>query len=205
MPPRPWRGVNYLAHAWLAGGDAHLEVGGVLGDFVRGRPDPALAPGLRDGIVLHRRIDRFTDAHPHVAAARALFPPPWRRYAGILLDVWFDHCLARDFARHTGLALAPFSRRLRRHLRHAWPQLPPRLQHFVQYMEAHDLPAAYAERDMLERVLEGLSRRLRRSNPLAAALPQLESRERPLAVHFEAFIPELAAFAAEQRQRLGGG
>jgi len=74
-------------------------LGSLIGDFVRGRIDPALPPKVRAGIALHRAIDAYTDAHADVAAARALFEPPFRRYAGILLDMWFDHLLARQWAR----------------------------------------------------------------------------------------------------------
>src|SRR5699024_8931556 len=111
------RGImNFLAHALLAGDDPDLEVGGILGDFVRGRPDPTLPAGLRRGIALHRAVDAFTDRHPDVAAARRLFDPPWRRYAGIMLDVWFDHCLARDFGRWSDWPLEVFSVRLQHRL-----------------------------------------------------------------------------------------
>jgi acyl carrier protein phosphodiesterase len=91
--------MNHLAHVLLAGDDEALQLGGMLGDFVRGQPDPALfpAPVIR-GIRLHRAIDSYTDGHPEVLAAKASLPPPYRRYAGILLDMWFDHLLARDFS-----------------------------------------------------------------------------------------------------------
>lgn len=193
--------MNFLAHALLAGGDADLEVGGLLGDFVRGQPGPALPEGLRAGIVLHRAVDSFTDRHPEVVAARALFDPPWRRYAGIMLDVWFDHCLARDFGRWSELPLDTFSIRLRQRLdaREAW--LPPRLRQFVTYMHARDLPAAYADPAVIGDVLTGLGQRLSRANPLDRALPVLLARDVALQRPFEAFFPELVAFATSWQAR----
>src|ERR1043165_6125429 len=68
--------------------------------------------GGRREIVVHRRIDRYTDAHPDVVAARALFPDGLRRYAGIVLDVHFDHLLARDWPRWDGGSLAAFTARV---------------------------------------------------------------------------------------------
>lgn len=170
-----------------------------MGDFVRGQPDAAWPEGLRRGIVLHRAVDSFTDRHPEVAAARAMFDPPWRRYAGILLDVWFDHCLARDFGRWSDIPLEAFSARLRQRLaeRHAW--LPPRLRRFAAFMQARDLPAAYGEPAVIGEVLAGLGRRLSRSNPLAEALPVLEARDAALRGRFDAFFPFLVAFAAAWR------
>ncbi|HEX7340783.1 MAG TPA: ACP phosphodiesterase [Rhodanobacteraceae bacterium] len=193
--------MNFLAHALLAGGDADLEVGGILGDFVHGQPDPALPEGLRRGIVLHRAVDSFTDHHARVLAAHALFDPPWRRYAGILLDVWFDHCLACDFGRWSDLPLNRFSARLRQHLdeRSAW--LPPRLRRFAAYMQVHDLPAAYADAAMIGEVLAGLGQRLSRTNPLARALPVLQARDAVLRQCFADFFPDLVDFAQGWRER----
>lgn len=193
--------MNYLAHALLADGDADLEVGGVLGDFVRGRPDPALPEGLRAGIRLHRAVDTCTDAHDTVAAARRLFDPPWRRYAGILLDVWFDHCLARGFGRWSACPLDVFSSRLRQRLLDRAALLPSRMNRFVAYMHAHDLPAAYADTEVIGRVLEGIGGRLSRPNPLDRALPELVARDAVLARHFDAFFPDLIRFAATWRER----
>ena len=194
--------MNHLAHALLAGTDRGMIFGGLLADFMRGAPDPALPPSVRAGIRLHRLIDRYTDAHPAVVAARSRFAPPLRRYAGILLDVWFDHCLARDFAHWSATPLAVFSADLRAILVAHAAHAPPRLREFVRYMQAHDLPAAYADRTEIAATLAGLSRRLRRANPLAAALPVLVAGDSQLMRHFRDFFPAALDFAADARARL---
>ncbi|HET7266916.1 MAG TPA: ACP phosphodiesterase [Oleiagrimonas sp.] len=193
--------MNYLAHTLLARGDADLEVGGILGDYVRGRPDPALPAGLRRGIMLHRAVDTYTDQHAEVVAARALFEPPFRRYAGIMLDVWFDHCLARDFARWSDSSLDAFSIRLRERLDARAQWLPPRLHRFAAFMHERNLPAAYARPEVIGEVLTGLGQRLSRANPLDQALPQLSAREATLNHHFGAFFPDLVQFAETWRSR----
>ncbi|GAP64896.1 hypothetical protein MBSD_n0179 [Mizugakiibacter sediminis] len=194
--------MNHLAHALLAGDDPDLVFGSLLGDFVRGAPDPALPPTLRAGIRLHRAVDAWTDAHPVVVAARARFAPPWRRYAGILLDVWFDHCLAGDFARWSAQPLDDYAAWLHEVLDAHAARQPPALRRFVAYMRAHALPAAYRERATLDRVFAGLSQRLGRANPLAGSGLVLDAQAAQLADDFAAFFPQLAAFAAEQRTRL---
>ena len=192
--------MNYLAHALLGDGDRELEVGGILGDFVRGRPDAGLPARLRAGIALHRAVDSFTDRHPQVVAARRRFQPPWRRYAGIMLDVWFDHCLARDFRRWSDVPLPVFSARLRQRLHARTTCLPPALLRFVTYMDANDLPAAYADPQVIGRVLSGISQRLSRPNPLATALPLLQAEDAALSACFEAFFVDLGAFADSWRR-----
>lgn len=187
--------MNHLAHALLAGDDDALRLGGMLGDFVRGAPDDAWPRTVVMGIRLHRAIDVYTDAHPEVLAAKARLAPPYRRYAGILLDMWFDHCLARNFPRWSTVPLARFSADLRALLSEREAQLPLALQRFLAYMQAHDLPAAYAQPQVLGRALAGVGQRLQRTNPLAGALPVLQAQASALDGHFEVFFPELQAFA----------
>lgn len=189
--------MNHLAHTLLAGDEEALQLGGLLGDFVHGTPDPSLPPRVIAGIRLHRAIDVYTDQHPEVVAARALLPAPYRRYGGILLDMWFDHLLARDFPRWSARALEPYSRGVRELLDRHVTLLPPDLVRFRRYMEAHALPGGYARPEELAAALDGISRRLRRSNPVAEAMPVLAGLERPLQAHFEAFFPQLQIFAVQ--------
>ena len=197
--------MNVLAHALLAAPGEDEMFGSLVADFhPRGAIDPSLPRGVRNGLVLHRSIDVYTDAHPEVRAARALFQPPFRRYAGILIDIWFDHLLARDFAAHARWPLHDFSDAVQRLLRERESELPPRMGGFAQYIARNGLPAAYREPAMIERVLRGMAGRLSRANPIAEALPELQSREVALRGHFERFFPELAAFSQAELVRIEG-
>lgn len=171
----------------------------MLGDFTHGRPDPQLPEGVIAGIVLHRAIDTYTDAHPEVRAAKALLHAPYRRYAGILVDIWFDYCLARDFARWTEVPLERFSDELRALLHRHAALLPPPLLDFLHYMDVHQLPARYRNPGMIEYAFAGVGQRLSRANPLASALAPLQALETPLQQHFEAFFPQLMSFAESWR------
>ncbi len=187
--------MNHLAHVLLVGDDDALRLGGMLGDFVHGQPDPTRYPArVISGIRLHRAIDTYTDAHPEVLAAKASLPPPYRRYAGILLDMWFDHCLARSFPCWSPQPLAEYSMVLRTLLRRRDALLPPALRQFRTYMEANDLPAGYADREVLARALTGVGQRLTRANPLDSALPVLVAREDELQRRFEVFFPQLQGY-----------
>ena len=102
--------MNYLAHLWLTEHAGLPLAGAVLGDMVHGRLDGRFPGELERSIRLHRRVDVVTDAHPVVTAARTRFGPGARRYAGIVLDLVYDHCLARDWERYHALSLAEFAR-----------------------------------------------------------------------------------------------
>jgi acyl carrier protein phosphodiesterase len=194
--------VNILAHAFLAAPDAELMLGSLIGDFVRGRIDPALPPAVRAGIALHRAVDAYTDAHAEIARARELFDPPFRRYAGILLDMWFDHLLARQWARYGEGDLDEFSNGVRGLLATSAPLVPERMRGFVAYLDAHELPAAYRHTAVIGDALRGISQRLTRANPLGEALPVLVALHAPLQARFDAFFPELRNFASIERVRL---
>ena len=194
--------MNHLAHALLSGPDPQLRLGGMLGDFLRGSIDTTLADGVRQGVALHRAIDSYTDSHPTVVQLKTLFHSPYRRYAGILIDVWFDHLLARDFERWSPCPLARFSDDLQGLLRSHDAQLPESLQRFSRYMHARNLPAGYARREMISEVLQGIGSRLKRANPLAEGLIEISRLETELSAAFEEFFPELVRFAEQWRETI---
>lgn len=89
--------MNFLAHLVLSSHDSELQIGNLLGDFVKGRPPETYPEGIRKGIVLHRHIDQVTDLHPSVKYLQGLLSDRHGRYAGVVVDVLFDHYLAREW------------------------------------------------------------------------------------------------------------
>ena len=191
--------MNHLAHVFLAGPDTDLQLGGLLADFWRGAPDPAWRTAVRTGVALHRKIDSYTDGHPVVVRLRDCFEPPFRRYAGILLDIYFDHALARRWSAYSSEPIDAVSARALNLVDENRDWLPPDLLRFAGYMRANGLFGAYARREMIEAVLIGVSRRLRHANPLAEASPAVWANVESLDVGFEEFFPELVGFAQSQR------
>lgn len=183
--------MNHLAHFWLAGEDPIERLGVAMGDFWRGKVPDHWPTALREGVLWHRRVDALTDQHDAVVAARNRFEPPFRRYAGILLDVWFDHVLAREFEYVAGVDLEQFNRGVVADLQQAqhalagqidWPVHFPR---FLAWLAQERVLPKYRDPTMIERTLAGLARRLSRENPMASAFPVLQARDdelRPLAI-----------------------
>src|SRR5690606_10645829 len=149
--------MNVLAHALLAAPAEDQMFGSLIAGFhPRGPIGAALPHGLPSGLLLQRAVDGYPDAHPAVGAVRGRFDPPFRRDAGILIDIWFDHLLARDFAAHARWPLHEFSGTVRRLLREREAELPPRMGGFARYIARNGLPAAYREPATIERVLRGM-------------------------------------------------
>lgn len=190
--------MNYLAHLHLGGPQPGQLLGSLYGDFVKGPLAGRYPPEVEAAIQLHRRIDAFTDRHPRVLAACARFPAERRRYAGILLDLFFDHCLACHWDDYADEPLALFTGRVYRVLA-AEAELPGRLALIAPRMAEQDWLGSYREFAVLERVLANMQRRLSRPAGLDGALVELERLYPWLLDDFRAFYPELIAFARGAR------
>lgn len=188
--------MNYLAHLHLGGDQPEQLLGSLYGDFVKGSLQGRFPPAVEAAIRLHRRIDSFTDQHPLVLTALARFPRERRRFAGIALDVFFDHCLARHWRDYADAPLADFTQRFYRVLL-AEPALPGRLARMAPFMAADDWLGSYADFAVLEQVFEGIARRLSRPEGLRGVMGEVEALYESLQEDFRRFYPQLQAFAAQ--------
>ncbi|HEY5719280.1 MAG TPA: ACP phosphodiesterase [Gammaproteobacteria bacterium] len=198
--------MNYLAHFHLASGSADLQLGGWLGDFVKGRlEEAAYRPGVVAGIRLHRRLDSCTDAHPAFRRSRARCGPALRRYAGILVDLFYDHLLARGWREHVGGDLGEFNRAVYRLLAAEAEGLPPRARQVAAAMTHDDWLGAYREPAGLRRALAGMARRLRRPVPLADGYACLRADYAGFEADFRELLPDLVRVARSHGATPGGG
>lgn len=188
--------MNWLAHLRLAPDEPLLRLGNLCGDFVRGIDLASLHPTLQRGVHQHRAVDAFVDAHPLVRASRERLDAPFRRFAGVLVDVFYDHYLARDWTRlGDGSRLDAFAATVHGELRDHLDLLPERLQRAVPWMQDERWLVGYAEVDGIDAVLRRMARRLSRETPLGAGAAQLRAYYDGLESDFTAFWPELVAFA----------
>jgi len=193
--------MNYLAHLHLGGQRPDELLGSLYGDFVKGRLQGEYSPQIESAIQLHRSIDVFTDAHPLVDQSLSRFSQTRRRYAGIVLDVFFDHFLARDWAQYAEGPLDRFTSGFYQVLV-TQPQLPKRLAAIAPHMAADDWLGSYRDFAVLEQVFRGIARRLSRPEELAGAMADLHALYEPLSEDFRAFYPQLQTYARQQRSLL---
>ena len=161
--------MNFLAHAVLAGEDPALIVGGVLGDWIKGPLPGTLPPDLARGVALHRAIDSYAETHPAFCRSRNRVSPQCRRYAGVLVDIFYDHLLARDWPQHQSLALDTYCATVYRQIANRLPDLPKHAHHAMNLMASEDWLHSYADLDGIADVLYRMSLRVKRTNPLAGA------------------------------------
>jgi len=195
--------MNFLAHLCLSSHDTGLMMGGMLGDFVRGRRALRAFPEqVRQGIILHRYIDRYTDHSPAVKNLRSRFSREFRRYSGIIIDLAFDHELAVNWWRYMPQSLERFDLETRDMLRDNAAMVPDKLTRFMRYADRHGLFTAYREEDVILYALAGIGTRLTRANPLhrvAEIWPELAPEFR---TSFREFFPQAQSEVGEWCKRM---
>jgi acyl carrier protein phosphodiesterase len=195
--------VNFLAHAFLAQHSDQAMVGALLGDFVKGDDGDTYPPEIAREIRLHRQIDSYTDSHPAVRSGLALFPEGRRRFAGIILDIFYDHRLSRRWSAYSALDRAAFIARFYRALDAHRALLPDRLAEIAPYIIKQDWLGSYHDYAGVEATVRRVSKRLsRQGDRMRAGLEDLRVNYDALADGFDRFFPELIGFVEEQRTKL---
>ena len=182
--------MNFLAHAWLArGGSDDFLYGNLIADGVKGSDLNAWPAAVAAGMRHHRRVDAFVDQHPAVCEARRRAPAGGRRYAGIALDLVWDHFVAREL----GLDRARSELVLRSYRVLQQRSAPARLAPMVPALIAQDWLHRYADYAFTCRAIEGIGQRLRGPNRLAELLPWLQEDYLRLEQDFQRLWPDVAA------------
>ena len=190
--------MNYLIHFLLAGDDDELRLGNLLGDYVKGRVErfehPGLTERLRTGIQMHRAIDTFSDRHPAVHRSKRILSPEYGRLSGVIVDVFYDHVLARRWAEHHPRPLRDYAEEVYRTLNGNLHRLPVPVHPLITRMSRGDWLAGYASHRGIERALQGMAYR----HPVAAGIG---TAGRLLADHFDRFSADFDEFLPELRVR----
>lgn len=194
--------MNFLAHFHLAWPDDGLIAGGLEGDYIKGPLKGQLPGGIERGVQLHRAIDGFTDSHPAVEEVRSEFQGGLRRYAGILIDLSFDHFLSRHWEQFAELDLPDFNSGIYRSLEQQRELLSPNAQRMHARLVEHDLLGMYQQWETVAASAERIGTRFRRENPFTAIDDELEQRRDQLEQAFLDFYPDLVEFAKLQREKL---
>ncbi|MDT8319719.1 MAG: ACP phosphodiesterase [Xanthomonadales bacterium] len=190
--------MNFLAHLYLAGDDDGLRLGALLGDFVRGKHALAgFTAEVHRGILLHRHIDRYIDVMPETTALRESLSPPFRRYGGIIIDLGYDHQLAKNWMQYSSVSLQSFDREIRDLLARYPDIVPQSLWRFMDYADRRGLFASYREAPEILHSLRGIGTRLSRPNPLHRVDEIWAVLEPRLACFFKQAFPQIQLEVAE--------
>ncbi|HKQ26052.1 MAG TPA: ACP phosphodiesterase [Burkholderiales bacterium] len=195
--------MNYLAHLYLSEPHEDAWLGSLMGDFVKGPLDDRYGREITRGIAMHRKIDVFTDAHPVVLRSKSRMSAGRRRYAGIMVDVFYDHFLARHWQDFHDEPLAEFTGRVYRVLQRYHTVLPERLQRMAPMMMQWDWLGSYADIGSIYTALNRMGQRLKRENRLLNSADELVGNYAQLEADFREFLPDVLRFVRNYEARPG--
>lgn len=183
--------MNLLAHIYLSGSNEHIKVGNFIGDYVKGRKYQRYPSMVQKGILLHRSIDSFTDHHSIPREVKLLLRPYYRKYAGIVVDVFYDHFLAGNWSRYSGFSLAGYVDDFYRILEDHFGLLPARVQEFVPRMISHNRLFSYRWLEGIEKALAGMSKYSSLPEKTEAAMGVLVDHYEEIQHNFNRFFPAM--------------
>jgi acyl carrier protein phosphodiesterase len=190
--------MNWLAHLFLSEPTPAFRIGNLLPDILPWPELKSLGEEFQRGILRHREIDAFTDSHPIVRRSILLLGPTYRRFGGILTDIFYDHFLACDWRRYSDMSLDDFSAAIYLSFDSLDSDLPPTARLRLQQIKAADLLCSYRDLHGIRRALDGIGRRLRRPAPLGDSIAELERHYDHLHADFTEFFADLRAYIAER-------
>jgi acyl carrier protein phosphodiesterase len=184
--------MNFLAHLYLSGDDPEIMVGNFIGDFVRGRNVyDQFNYNIALGIELHRQIDEFTDSHLIVLESKKRLRAKYRHYAPVIVDVFYDHFLARHWSSLHPQPLPDFASYAYAQLEKHKAFLPDRVVQMMPYMIQGNWLVNYAKTEGIHRALSGMSRRTPYESKMDEAVHDLEKYYEEFDKEFLLFFPEL--------------
>ncbi|NIY82655.1 ACP phosphodiesterase [Vibrio hepatarius] len=184
--------MNYLAHLHIADHCDSNALGNLLGDFVKGNPDNQYDNDVVQGIRLHRFVDSYTDSHKLVREARQLFPGKQRRFSGIALDMFWDHCLASNWQQYHDDGLRKFCEQQRVLVaQENDAELPERFTRVTAAMWQGRWMESYQDLENIEYALQRMSNRSPRMGELANCFSTLDKNYADLVKVFKAMYPDV--------------
>jgi acyl carrier protein phosphodiesterase len=183
--------VNYLAHFYLADPEPELMFGNYIGDGVRGRDLSRFSENVQRGIRFHRFIDTYTDQHEEVLQAKTLFHETQNKFAGVVVDVLFDHVLANKWQQFHKLELNAFAEMCYETVGKQKHLMPIRSARFYEYMVSRNALKKYASPTGVEQVFIGMDSRTAYPSNMSLAVQRLEEVRSDFEAHFERFFPQL--------------
>ncbi len=148
--------MNYLAHLYLSGDNEELMVGNFIADAVKGNKLDHYSPGIREGIIMHRSIDSYTDTSKFVLETNKIFNPIYGKYSGVITDMVFDHFLAKSWNSYHQKPLTNYVDFVNLTLIKYFAVMPKRMQLIMPFWVKHRWPEIYQTAEGLKRALLGM-------------------------------------------------
>jgi len=187
--------MNYLAHIYLSGNNDLVTIGNFIADGIKGKDYKKYAIDIQIGILLHREIDTYTDAHKTVRKSTKRLHKKYSHYSGVIVDILYDHFLAKNWKMYCSIPLESYCDHFYDSLEDHYNLLPLRIQRLMPYMIADNWLVSYASIKGIQKVLEGMNRRTKNKSKMNLATQELEDFYTEFESEFTLFFQDLIHFS----------
>jgi acyl carrier protein phosphodiesterase len=189
--------MNFLAHLYLSKHNEELMIGNFIADAVKGKNFEGCTPGVIQGIKMHREIDAFTDKHHITKISAARLMPRYKKYAVVIVDIFYDHFLSANWSNYHNEGLDYFANNVYALMHQNIDRLPPKSQYLLPYMTKHNWLLNYSKIEGIQRTLTGMASRTSFVSNMQFATEELE-------LHYQDFDQEFKLFFEDARKHFGG-
>jgi acyl carrier protein phosphodiesterase len=189
--------MNFLAHTHLSPDNDDIIFGNFIADSVKGKTYLKYRKDIVTGILLHRSIDVYTDRHSIVKNSKSIVRKHFGKYSGIVVDIYYDHFLARNWSLYHDDELSAFSTKVYLILAKRLILLPTRVRRMLPFLIAQNWLSGYANMTDLQRVFNGMDRRTNYVSGMDKAIGVLEDNYELLYADFRDFYKELESYSKE--------
>ncbi len=194
--------MNFLAHLYLSGKNKDILIGNFIADAVKGKSYKNYTKKIQIGILLHREIDTYTDAHPIVRKSKRRLHKRYKHYNGVIIDIFYDHFLAKNWRKYSEIPLAIYAENNYRFFQDNFKILPEKIQYMLPYMITHNWLVNYASKKGIERVLIGMNNRTKGISKMNLAIEDLHLFYNEFENDFFLFFEELIQFTKKKTTNL---
>nr|WP_294937149.1 acyl carrier protein phosphodiesterase [uncultured Flavobacterium sp.] len=190
--------MNFLAHIYLSGNNDLIKIGNFMADGIRGHDYEQFPIDVQKGILLHRAIDTFTDAHPIFRKSKHRLHEAYGHYSGVIIDILYDHFLAKNWATYSEEKLEDYANKFYQSLRDNYDWLTARTQGMLPSMIGRNWLMSYATLEGISMILFQMDYRTKNRANMQNAMKELQEYYADFETEFTAFFEELRAHAQQK-------
>ncbi|KAF2517538.1 DUF479 domain-containing protein [Flavobacterium salilacus subsp. salilacus] len=166
--------MNFLAHIYLSGDNDLLKIGNFMADGIHGKAPKSLPADVQKGIVLHRLIDTYTDAHPIFRQSTKRLHPIYHHYSGVIIDIFYDHFLAKNWSNYHSETLHDYTQYFYKLLQDNYSILTEKTKGMIPYMIKQDWLGSYATIEGIGGILQQMDRRTKDKSGMTKSVNELQ-------------------------------
>lgn len=193
--------MNFLAHIYLSGDNDLVKIGNFMADGIHGRPE-GFPVDVQKGILLHRAIDTYTDAHPIFRQGTKRLHARYHHYAGVIMDIYYDHFLAKNWANYHDKPLEDYTAAFYKSLNDNYQLLTDRTKNIMPHMVEYNWLASYATTEGISRILAQMDRRTKNRSGMSTSIDELLKFYVEYENEFTVFFEEIRDFVREKTAQL---